>query len=55
VILVYDISNLQTFTKLETWLDELDTHSANNTVKMVVGNKVDRVGLIQLFPIFFIR
>ncbi|KAJ9594196.1 hypothetical protein L9F63_014356 [Diploptera punctata] len=42
-ILVYDVSNKQTFAKLETWLDELDTYSTkSNIVKMVVGNKIDR-------------
>lgn len=47
-ILVYDVSNKQTFTKLETWLDELDTYSTkNNIVKMVVGNKIDKVGYMQ--------
>lgn len=42
-ILVYDVSNKQTFAKLETWLDELDTYATkNNIVKMVVGNKIDK-------------
>ncbi|KDR14057.1 ras-related protein Rab-18-B-like [Zootermopsis nevadensis] len=42
-ILVYDVSNIQTFQKLETWLEELDTYSTkNNIVKMVVGNKIDK-------------
>jgi Ras-related protein Rab-18 len=47
-ILVYDVSNLQTFSRLETWLDELDTYSTkSNIVKMVVGNKIDKVGTTQ--------
>lgn len=47
-ILVYDVTNLQTFNKLETWLDELETYSTtNNIVKMVVGNKIDKVGYSQ--------
>ncbi|GLH03688.1 hypothetical protein R5R35_009412 [Gryllus longicercus] len=42
-ILVYDVSNVKTFNKLETWLNELDTHSTkSNIVKMVVGNKIDK-------------
>jgi Ras-related protein Rab-18 len=53
-ILVYDVTNLQTFTKLEAWLEELDMYSRkNNVVKMVVGNKIDRVGSIQCFHIFY--
>lgn len=44
VILVYDVNNANTFSKLETWLSELDTYSTkNDIVKMVVGNKIDRV------------
>lgn len=41
-ILVYDVSNASTFSKLETWLNELETYSTkSNIVKMVVGNKID--------------
>ncbi|XP_067006162.1 ras-related protein Rab-18-B [Anabrus simplex] len=41
-ILVYDVSNMNSFTKLETWLNELDTYSTkSNIIKMVVGNKID--------------
>jgi Ras-related protein Rab-18 len=47
-ILVYDVTNPQTFKKLGTWLDELETYSTtNNIVKMVVGNKIDKVGYSQ--------
>lgn len=43
-ILVYDVTNQATFSKLETWLNELDTYSTkSNIVKMVVGNKIDKV------------
>ncbi|XP_063224218.1 ras-related protein Rab-18-B-like isoform X1 [Bacillus rossius redtenbacheri] len=42
-ILVYDVTRKPTFTKLETWLEELDTYSTkSNIVKMVVGNKIDK-------------
>lgn len=43
-ILVYDVSNAGSFSKLENWLNELDTYSTKtNIVKMVVGNKIDVV------------
>lgn len=46
-ILVYDVSNRATFVKLETWLNELDTFSTKqNIVKMIVGNKIDKVTTI---------
>ncbi|KAL1116685.1 hypothetical protein AAG570_005157, partial [Ranatra chinensis] len=42
-ILVYDVSNAQSFNKLENWLSELETYSTkSNVVKMVVGNKTDK-------------
>uniref|UniRef100_A0AAQ4PSJ1 RAB18B, member RAS oncogene family n=1 Tax=Gasterosteus aculeatus aculeatus TaxID=481459 RepID=A0AAQ4PSJ1_GASAC len=44
VILVYDVTKRETFTKLENWLNELETYTTrNDLVKMLVGNKIDRV------------
>ncbi|XP_077360697.1 ras-related protein Rab-18-B-like [Festucalex cinctus] len=43
VILVYDVTKRDTFTKLENWLNELETYTTrNDIVKMLVGNKIDR-------------
>uniref|UniRef100_A0AAQ4RL76 small monomeric GTPase n=1 Tax=Gasterosteus aculeatus aculeatus TaxID=481459 RepID=A0AAQ4RL76_GASAC len=43
VILVYDVTKRETFTKLENWLNELETYTTrNDLVKMLVGNKIDR-------------
>lgn len=44
VILVYDVTNKSTFTKLDIWLKEMDTYfSGTNVVKMLVGSKIDEV------------
>ncbi|KAF9405184.1 Ras- protein yptc6 [Podila epigama] len=40
-LLVYDISNINSFQKLERWLGELQEHADSNTVIMLVGNKSD--------------
>lgn len=41
-ILMYDVTDRNTFTKLETWLNELNTYCNKvDIVKMVVGNKID--------------
>ncbi|XP_057318116.1 ras-related protein Rab-18 [Microplitis mediator] len=41
-ILMYDVTDRNTFIKLETWLDELNTYCNKlDIVKMVVGNKID--------------
>lgn len=44
VILVYDVTQRETFDNLRHWLDEVRTHSTNeNAIKMLVANKVDLV------------
>ncbi|CAH1098796.1 unnamed protein product [Psylliodes chrysocephalus] len=41
-ILVFDVSSYATFSKLEMWLNELETYSTkNDIIKMIVGNKID--------------
>ncbi|OXU20355.1 ras-related protein Rab-18-B [Nasonia vitripennis] len=41
-ILVYDVTDRSTFTKLDMWLNELHTYcNKTDIVKMVVGNKID--------------
>uniref|UniRef100_A0AAY5KAU6 RAB18, member RAS oncogene family n=1 Tax=Esox lucius TaxID=8010 RepID=A0AAY5KAU6_ESOLU len=43
VILVYDVTKRDSFTRLENWLNELETYcTRNDLVKMLVGNKIDR-------------
>ncbi|KAJ3214802.1 Ras- protein Rab-18-B [Dinochytrium kinnereticum] len=43
VILVYDVSNRQTFEHLQLWFTELETYSSSrDVIKMVVGNKSDK-------------
>ncbi|CAO3663179.1 unnamed protein product [Umbelopsis vinacea] len=43
VILVYDVSNRDTFDALQNWHNELKTYSSSpDVVKMIVGNKVDK-------------
>jgi len=39
---MYDVTDRNTFVKLETWLNELNTYcNRTDIVKMVVGNKID--------------
>lgn len=43
---VYDVTRRETFTKLDNWLNELETYcTRNDLVKMLVGNKIDRVSV----------
>lgn len=42
-ILVYDVSCRETFTKLDNWLNELETFANKpDIVKMLIGNKIDK-------------
>lgn len=44
---VYDVSSKQSFSKLDAWLNELETFSTkHDMVKMLVGNKIDRVCIL---------
>nr|XP_009668762.1 PREDICTED: ras-related protein Rab-18-B-like [Struthio camelus australis] len=43
VVLVYDVTRKDTFTGLESWLNELEMYTTgSNIVKMLVGNKTDQ-------------
>jgi Ras-related protein Rab-18 len=41
--IVYDVTSRQTFDELLKWMKEIDTFCGEGVVKMVVGNKVDKV------------
>jgi Ras-related protein Rab-18 len=42
-IIVYDVNRRETFEKLDSWLNELDTYTTRtDTVKMLIGNKIDK-------------
>ncbi|TPX63294.1 hypothetical protein SpCBS45565_g06744 [Spizellomyces sp. 'palustris'] len=42
VILVYDTSIKETFTNLQSWIDELNTYCQSETISFLVANKVDQ-------------
>ncbi|KAJ3120093.1 hypothetical protein HK100_012944, partial [Physocladia obscura] len=45
VIMVYDVTQRDSFAHLETWFNELDTYTTNPlVVKILVGNKIDKRG-----------
>lgn len=45
---VYDVSSRPTFDELLRWFRELDTYCGEGVVKVLVGNKVDKVRLASL-------
>jgi hypothetical protein len=40
---VYDVSNRESFEALPRWYSELETYVSNSVIKILVGNKVDKV------------
>jgi Ras-related protein Rab-1A len=48
VILVYDITNRQSFRDIEIWLEEIDKYATANITKMLVGNKLDLEDMRQI-------
>ncbi|EJT49887.1 putative Ras-related protein Rab-18 [Trichosporon asahii var. asahii CBS 2479] len=48
VILVYDVTQRNTFDELIKWFREIDTYCAEDVVKIIVGNKVDKVTLVAI-------
>lgn len=43
VFVCYDITKLQSFTNLKTWLDEVKLYSSENICMTIVGNKKDKI------------
>lgn len=42
IVVVYDVTNRESFSHLETWLNEIATYtSADDCVMLLVGNKID--------------
>ena len=41
IILVYDITDRQSFQDIDNWLGEIQTHANPNVAKLLIGNKCD--------------
>jgi len=46
---VYDVANRESFEALPRWYSELETYVSSSVVKILVGNKVDKVHFL-IFP-----
>ena len=42
-MVIYDVTNKESFTKVDKWISELKNHAPKNIVIMVVGNKSDLI------------
>ena len=39
ILLVYDVSNRNSFYNIKNWLRQVDTHAAENVIRIIIGNK----------------
>ena len=52
---VYDVTARETFDELLKWFKEIDTYCGEGIVKIVVGNKVDKVSSASRDILSFVR
>ena len=43
-IIVYDVTNKQTFSSLDKWVEDVRNERGNSVVVAIVGNKIDKAG-----------
>jgi len=43
IIIVYDVTDMETFNNVKTWLSEIDKYATDSVNKLLVGNKCDLV------------
>jgi len=43
IIVVYDVTDMESFNNVRTWLGEIDKYATDNVNKLLVGNKCDLV------------
>ena len=41
ILLVFDLTNKESFNNIKTWINEVENNSDNKTKKLLVGNKID--------------
>ncbi|CDO71904.1 hypothetical protein BN946_scf184940.g51 [Trametes cinnabarina] len=43
IIMVYDVTEMETFSNVKVWLQEIDKHASEGVKKLMIGNKSDLV------------
>lgn len=50
IIMVYDVTSMESFEHVEEWLSEVDRYASENTIKLLIGNKADLEDEKQVSP-----
>lgn len=45
-MMVYDVTNRESFESIENWLKEVNIHAGPDVVKLLVGTKTDKEGRV---------
>jgi len=48
IIVVYDVTDMESFNNVKQWLNEIDRYAVENVCKLLVGNKCDLVAKRQV-------
>jgi len=48
IIVVYDVTDMESFNNVKQWLNEIDRYAVENVCKLLVGNKCDLVSKRQV-------
>ena len=41
IFVVYDITDRQSYDRIDTWMQHIEAHASDNVRKIILGNKVD--------------
>ena len=48
ILLIYDVTNRDSFKNLDSWLEVIENNASDNVLKILIGNKVDLVEDIEI-------
>ena len=48
ILLIYDVTNRDSFKNLDNWLEVIENNASDNVLKILIGNKVDLVDDIEI-------
>jgi Ras-related protein Rab-1A len=50
ILVVYDVTNKDSFDNVKQWLSEIDRYASDNVVRVIAGNRIDDVAMRRVPP-----